>query len=107
MTIPGVDMVVALALKAAIGDIQRFESSQKLVSYLGLNPSVPQSGPGPAYHGRITKAGRPQARALLPQAARHAADHPSPVGAFFRRLRKRTSHNVAITAPACSDGSSF
>jgi transposase len=54
MTIPGIDMVVALALKAAIGDIERFEAPQKLVSYLGLNPSVRQSGPGPAYHGRIT-----------------------------------------------------
>ena len=58
MTIPGVDMVVALAIVAAIGDVGRFEQSQKLVSYLGLNPSVRQSGPGPAYHGRITKQGR-------------------------------------------------
>ena len=37
MTIPGVDMVVALAIVAAIGDVGRFEQSQKLVSYLGLN----------------------------------------------------------------------
>jgi transposase len=44
MTIPGVDMVVALAIVAAIGDVGRFEQSQKLVSYLGLNPSVRQSG---------------------------------------------------------------
>ena len=54
MTIPGVDMVVALAIVAAIGDVGRFEQSQKLVSYLGLNPSVRQSGPGPGPHGRIT-----------------------------------------------------
>src|SRR5215208_7095146 len=46
MTIPGIDLVVALALKAAIGDVQRFQAPQKLVSYLGLNPSVRQSGPG-------------------------------------------------------------
>ena len=51
-------MVVALAIVAAIGDVGRFEQSQKLVSYLGLNPSVRQSGPGLAYHGRITKQGR-------------------------------------------------
>jgi transposase len=55
MTVPGIDMVVALALKAAVGAIERFEAPQKLVSYLGLNPSVRQSGPGPAHHGRITK----------------------------------------------------
>ena len=59
--------------KAAIGDIGRFESPQKLVSYLGLNPSVRQSGPGPAYHGRITKQGRGHARGMLVEAAWAAA----------------------------------
>ena len=49
MTIPGVNMVVALAIVAAIGEVRRFDRPQKLVSYLGLNPSVRQSGPGPAY----------------------------------------------------------
>jgi hypothetical protein len=35
-------MVVALALAAALSDIQCFEAPEKLVSYLGLNPSVRQ-----------------------------------------------------------------
>ena len=35
MTIPGVDMTVALAMKAAIGGVTRFDEPQKLVSYLG------------------------------------------------------------------------
>jgi transposase len=64
MTIPGVDMVVALAIVAAIGEVRRFDRPEKLVSYLGLNPSVRQSGPGPAYHGRITKQGRGHARGM-------------------------------------------
>ena len=68
MTIPGIDMVVALALKAAIGDVERFAGPEKLVGYLGLNPSVRQSGPGPAYHGRITKQGRGHARGMLVEA---------------------------------------
>ena len=55
MTIAGIDMVVGRALMAAIGDIERFPGREKLVGYLGLNPSVRQSGPGTAYHGRITK----------------------------------------------------
>jgi transposase len=58
MTIPGIAMIVALVMKAAIGEVSRFDEPQKLVSYLGLNPSVRQSGPGPAYHGRITKQGQ-------------------------------------------------
>jgi hypothetical protein len=57
---------VALAIVAAIGDAGRFEHSLKLMSYLGLNPSVRQSGPGPAYHGRITKQTRARACSLRP-----------------------------------------
>jgi hypothetical protein len=100
MTIPGVDMVVALALKAAIGDIGRFESPQKLVSYLGLNPSVRQSGPGPAYHGRITKQGRGHARGMLVEAAWAAARAPGPLRAFFLRVRARRGQHVAAVATA-------
>nr|WP_262032553.1 IS110 family transposase [Microvirga sp. Mcv34] len=100
MTIPGVDMVVALALAAAIGDIQRFEAPQKLVSYLGLNPSVRQSGPGPAYHGRITKQGRGHARGMLVEAAWAAARAPGPLRAFFLRVRSRRGQHVAAVATA-------
>jgi transposase len=55
MTIPGVDATVALSLVAAVGDFRRFSGPERLVSYLGLNPRVKQSGGQPASHGRITK----------------------------------------------------
>jgi transposase len=100
MTIPGVDMVVALAIVAAIGEVGRFEQSQKLVSYLGLDPSVRQSGPGPAYHGRITKQGRGHARAMLVEAAWAAARAPGPLRAFFLRVRARRGQHVAAVATA-------
>ena len=77
---------MALAIVAAIGDVGRFEQSQKLVSYLGLNPSVRQSGPGSAYHGRITKQGRGHARGMLVEAACAAARAPGPLRAFFLRV---------------------
>ncbi|KLK91704.1 transposase [Microvirga vignae] len=100
MTIPGIDMVVALALTAAIGDGQRFEAPEKLVSYLGLNPSVRQSGPGPAYHGRITKQGRGHARGMLVEAAWAAARAPGPLRAFFLRVSSRRGQHVAAVATA-------
>ena len=53
MTVPGIGMVVATGLAAAIDDADRFASPEQLVAYLGLNPSVRQSGEGPAHHGRI------------------------------------------------------
>ncbi len=100
MTIPGVDMVVALAIKAAIGEVSRFDHPQNLVSYLGLNPSVRQSGPGPAYHGRITKQGRGHARGMLVEAAWAAARASGPLRAFFLRVRARRGQHVAAVATA-------
>ena len=100
MTIPGVDMVVALAMTAAVGEVTRFAEPQRLVSYLGLNPSVRQSGPGPAYHGRITKQGRGHARGMLVEAAWAAARAPGPLRAFFLRIRARRGQHVAAVATA-------
>ena len=95
MTIPGVDMVVAIALVAAIGNITRFASPQQLVSYLGLHPGVRQSGPGPAQHGRITMQGRGHARGILVEAAWAAVRAPGPLHAFFLRLRARRGQHIA------------
>ncbi|MGA9608982.1 MAG: transposase [Rouxiella badensis] len=40
----GISLVTMYGLSAAIGDITRFSHSRKLVAYLGLNPSVCESG---------------------------------------------------------------
>ena len=59
ITITGVNLTVAAGLVAAIGDIRRFTSPQKLVSYVGLNPRVRQSGLG-ARPARPHQQGRTQ-----------------------------------------------
>ncbi|TYL73938.1 IS110 family transposase [Bradyrhizobium cytisi] len=100
LTITGVNLAVAAGLMAAIGDITRFKSPQKLVSYLGLNPRVHQSGLGAAHHGRISKVGRSHARAMLVEAAWAAAKTPGPLHAFFVRIRARRGHQVAAVAVA-------
>jgi Transposase IS116/IS110/IS902 family len=69
MTIPGVDALTAISIIAAVGDFHRFDSPGKLVSYLGPNPKVRQSGNSGAVHGRIGKAGRSQVRGILVEAA--------------------------------------
>ncbi len=99
MTLPGVAHGVALTLIAALGDITRFRDGDHAASYLGLTPIVRQSA-GKCYRGPITKAGSSTARAMLTQAAQHAAEHPGPLGAFYRRLKKRKARNVAIVATA-------
>ncbi len=100
MTVTGIDMAVAVGLVAAVGDITRFASPDRLVSYFGLNPSVRQSGTQPARHGRITKQGRAHARAMLVEAAWAAAKAPGPLRAFFLRVRARRGQQIAAVATA-------
>jgi transposase len=100
MTIPGVDVTVALSIVAAVGDFARFASPNKLVRYLGLNPRVKQSGGQPASHGRITKQGRAHARGMLVEAAWVAVKTPGPLRAFFERIRAKRGMQIAVVATA-------
>ncbi|WP_367226947.1 IS110 family transposase [Mesorhizobium sp.] len=100
MTLPGLDVTVAASVAAAIGDIRRFSDPQRLVAYLGLNPSVRQSGEGPADHGRITKQGRGHVRGMLVEAAWAAARSPGPLRAFCKRIASRRGKHIAAVATA-------
>lgn len=100
LTITGINATVAIGLLAAVGDVTRFASPQKLVSYFGLNPCVYQSGLQPAKHGHISKRGRAHARAMLVEAAWGAAKSPGPLRAFFLRIRERRGMQIAAVATA-------
>ena len=69
MSVPGVNLVSAATFVATVGDVARFKTPRKLVSYVGLDPRVRQSGEAPARHGRISKQGSPAARHMLCEAA--------------------------------------
>jgi transposase len=100
MTVPGVNVQTAATFMASVGDIGRFPSPRKLVSYLGLDPRVRQSGNAPAHHGRISKAGASEARHMLGEAAWKVTLTPGPLRAFFERIRARRGTQVAATATA-------
>lgn len=95
ITIPGVDVVVAMGFPAAIDSIGRFSSPQKLAAYFGLVPKVRQSG-STTYMGRITKAGSRNARWLAIEAAHTIARSSSPLAAAYHRIRRRK----AIRSPS-------
>jgi transposase len=99
MTLPGVNVMVAETLVAALGDVARFPDGDRAASYLGLVPSTRQSGDR-CYHGPITKAGNSHARWALVQAAHSVARHPGPLGHFFSKLAKKKNYNVAVVATA-------
>lgn len=100
MSVPGVNVQTAATFMAAIGDIRRFSSPRKLVSYLGLDPSVRQSGSTPARHGHISKAGASEARHMLGEVAWKVMLTPGPLRAFFERVRARRGAQIAATATA-------
>src|SRR5215207_11223242 len=87
MTVPGVSLMTAATYSAAVGDIRRFHQPRKVVSYLGLDPKVRQSGIGAARHGRISKQGAAQVRQMLAEAAFVAVSTAGPMRAFYERVR--------------------
>jgi transposase len=100
ITVPGVNVQTAATFMASVGDIGRFSSPRKLVSYLGLDPRVRQSGNSPARHGRISKAGASEARHMLGEVAWKVTLTPGPLHAFFERVRARRGPQIAATATA-------
>ncbi len=100
LTVPGVNLITAAAFMAAVGDISRFETPSQLVSYLGLDPTVRQSGLSPARHGSISKQGSAGARWALVESAWVVAGAPGPLHAFAERIRARRGANVATVAVA-------
>ena len=100
LTIPGVGLVVAASILAVVGDVGRFDRPAKLVSYLGLDPRVRQSGDRPAMRGHISRAGQAHARGLLCEAAHSAVRSPGPLAGFHARVKARRGGAVATVATA-------
>jgi transposase len=97
----GVRDLIAFALGALIGDIQRFAHPKKLVKYVGLNPAFDDSGEG-AWSGGIGGHGRKDLRCLMIQAAQAILRcSKTPVAKWGKKLLVRKgSVNLAVAAIA-------
>jgi len=71
MTIPGVSYYTALTIYAELGEISRFDRDKEVVSFVGLNPVIRESGDS-RIEGSISKRGLGRVRWLLVQAANTA-----------------------------------
>jgi len=99
MTIPGIDYYAAMLFVSEIGDIERFPSSSKLASWLGLTPRVSQSG-NKCHHGSITKMGSPRLRWVLVQTAHSAVRYDDHFKRKFTRISERRGRSKAFVAVA-------
>jgi transposase len=98
-TVPGVGPIVALTALAVFADVTRFPSAKHAASYAGVVPSTYQSGACDR-HGHITKRGSAELRAMLVEAAHHAARPAHPLHAVFRSLCVRRGYKPAVVAIA-------
>jgi transposase len=101
----GIGPVLALTIRAEVGEISRFANGPALASYAGLVPRVERSA-GHGYHGRITKEGSPWLRWALVSAAMHAMKRTDATGRWARRLAGRKGAykaRVALARVLCND----
>jgi transposase len=101
----GIGPVLALTLRAEVGDIARFSGGPALASYAGLVPRVDRSADR-VYHGRITKEGSPWLRWALVEAAMHGLKRGDATGRWARRLAVRKGAfkaRVALARVLCDD----
>ncbi|MFL5706425.1 MAG: IS110 family transposase [Ktedonobacteraceae bacterium] len=99
LQLPGIGVLNALVLLAAIGDITRFPAAKQLVGYARLGAGVHASRQ--TYQtGHITKQGRKEMRAALVEAAWMAVEHHPHWKEQFERLATRIGKKKAIVAIA-------
>lgn len=99
ITVPGVGQITAATFIAVIADPFRFDRSGQVVSYLGLAPSSWDSGDR-VVHGRITRRGNPEARAMLVEAAHQAHRVRHPLNPYFTRACAKGGYNKAVVCVA-------
>lgn len=100
-TTPGVGTVVAACFLCAVRDPNRFDSGRQVGAYLGLVPSLYQSGKTNR-RGRITKHGNKQARWALCIAANSLlrTRRPTALREWGRALVERIGRKKAVVAIA-------
>jgi len=101
----GIGPVLALTIRAEIGDIHRFATGAHLASYAGVVPRVDMSA-GRYRYGRITKRGSPWLRWALIEAAIHGTTRRDRIGRWGRGLAVKKGAlkaRVALARVLCEE----
>jgi transposase len=98
-TLPGVAPYTALFLSSALDNIDRFPDSKRACAYLGLVPSLHQSGDA-SYTGHITKDGNKYLRRNMIECARVAVRKDPHLREFYAKLRRTRGERKALIAVA-------
>jgi transposase len=97
--IPGVGLITSATFMAVLGRPDRFPKGGRVVSYIGLVPSSWDTA-DTQRHGHITKRGSGELRAMLCEAAQHAARGDHPLNPYWRRVFGKQGYKRAVVAVA-------
>ena len=84
-TIPGVGPIIGAVILSEVGDISRFSSADKLAAYIGVDPSVNQSGEFQAAHAHMSKRGSPYLRRCIWMASQVAVQRDPMFRAYYEK----------------------
>jgi len=88
ITVRGITPLTALAFLADVADIRRFKTLRKINAYLGLVPTVKESG-GKSKTGHINRQSRRLSRTLFTQSVMHFADASPYLRLYYSNLISR------------------
>jgi transposase len=100
-SIPGIGPATGAAILAEIGDIQRFETLDKLVAYAGIDATVYQTGQFQASEAHMSKRGSPYLRQALWLAAVAAILHDPSLKAYYQKKRDEGKHHGTAVGAVC------
>jgi transposase len=103
LTIPGVGLLTATALIAAIGDVTVFKNGRELAAWIGLVPKQHSTGGKPTLMG-ISKRGDSYLRTLLVHGGRSvvraAHQHQDKRNRWINDIKQRRGENISTVAVA-------
>jgi transposase len=94
-TIPGIGLITGMSLLTELDDIRRFESTDKLCSFIGLVPTMKSSGENES-HGRITYRSNQLLRKMLIESSWIAVRHDPALMRSYHEYCKHMEANKAI-----------
>ena len=95
-SIPGIGQATIFRVLAFIGDVQRFDHAKTLAAFVGLNPTVHQSGSSVRGKPRLSKKGNSVMRRALYMPAIVARRYNPVIKEFADRLKKAGKPNMVI-----------
>ena len=95
-SIPGIGKATIFRVLAFIGDVQRFDHAKALAAFVGVNPTVHQSGSSVRGKPHLSKKGNSVIRKALDMPAIVARRYNPVIKEFADRLKKAGKPNMLI-----------